>query len=152
MKKLIVLTVLLFTSLAWGDVVILIPKVLPPVKIVDIENPTQEELAKKALKESRDLNFAPIKNWLENNVEFTGVYEELINHNKASSWIKDNTEYMLFVLQHRRLKPNKNANKAAMLGGLNALHSLGKEIDFAATDDVIGWLGENGYTRPEVSE
>jgi len=153
MKKLIILMcliILLFSGIAYADIIILVPKILPSISFADQDNPTQEEIAALDLYNNRILNFAPIKNWIEKNIVFTGVYEELINYRKASIWIKNGNQYMLFVLKTTRIF-NPKPNPAAILGGLNALHSQ-KDLDFTSTNNVEQWLKDNGYTRPEAAE
>jgi len=153
MKKLIILMcliILLFSGIAYADIIILVPKILPSISFADQDNPTQEEIAALGLYNNRILNFAPIKNWIEKNIVFTGVYEELINYRKASIWIKNGNQYMLFVLKTTRIF-NPKPNPVAILGGLNALHSQ-KDLDFTSTNNVEQWLKDNGYTRPEAAE
>lgn len=149
MKTVIIaLIIILSVAFAYADIVILVPKILPQVKYADPENPTQEEIDAMELYQERVDNYAPIKDWFEKNVALNGSYKELINWRIAPIWLKGNDEYMLFVLKGRQM-PNSEANPAAILGGLNALHAQ-KELDFTATDNVEEWLKNNGYTRREI--
>ena len=149
MKTVIIaLIIILSVAFAYADIVILVPKILPQVKYVDPKNPTQEEIDAMELYQERIDNYALVKDWLEKNIKFNGSYKELINWRIAPTWLKGNDEYMLFVLKGRQM-PNSEANPAAILGGLNALHAQ-KELDFTATDNVEEWLKNNGYTRREI--
>lgn len=130
--------------------ILLIPAVIS-VPIFDLVDPETGEEREMTPEEQTELDdyLARLENYnafasVLNQWPLNGVYEEVINCNKAPTWEKEGERFNLFILRTMRV----NSFNIIAFVNQQRVNMMQADLDFEIVIDNEhrGWLADNNYT------
>lgn len=124
-------------------VILLIPNVITEPDVVDPENITQKEQDAMDDYQARLDNYISFETVL-NQWTLTGVYQEVIDYQKAPVWEKSDERYNLFLLRNKRMAVG---NVVAFVNRQrNDMNAAGLDFEVVIDNAHRDWLNNNDYT------